>query len=240
MQKEQSAAIVLSAGSGRRMGSDIPKQYLNINGKPVIYYSLKAFEDSEVTKIVFVCGESDMEYCRRDIVEKYHMKKVVKIVPGGAERYDSVFQGLKALGSADYVLIHDGARPMITADMIARSLEAVRVDKACVLAMPVKDTIRVVDADGYALQTPDRSTLWTVQTPQVFSYDLIYGAYARMEEDRRAGRTLPPITDDAMVVEYAFGKRVRLVEGSYENIKITTPEDLLVAERFLSSMTPLD
>lgn len=233
MQREKTAAIVLSAGSGKRMRSDIPKQYLEIKGKPVIYYSLKAFEDSEVTEIVLVCGAADIEYCRRDIIEKYHFKKVKAVVPGGTERYDSVFEGLKVLEDIDYVLIHDGARPMLTVDMIARSLEAVRSDRACVLAMPVKDTIRVSDADRFAVQTPDRSTLWMVQTPQTFSYELIYGAYAKMDAGRRSGKMLPPITDDAMVAEYAAGQKVRLVEGSYENIKITTPEDLLIAEKFL-------
>lgn len=221
-------AIVLSAGSGRRMHSSIQKQYMDLEGKPVLYYSLQAFQQSQIDEIILVTGKEDMEYCREQIVEKYDLNKVKKIVPGGAERYDSVFYGLKAAEQADYVLIHDGARPMVDEKIIADSMEAVKEYEACVVGVPVKDTIKVIDEDNYAVTTPNRNTLWQVQTPQSFSYSLVYEAYKKVMEEK-----VPGITDDAMVVEYATTKRVKLIEGSYENLKITTPEDLEIASIFV-------
>lgn len=229
------AAIVLSAGCGKRMKSEVPKQYLMLKDKPVIYYSLKAFEESSVSDIVLVVGGNDAEYCRREIIDKYQIKKVKAIVPGGKERYDSVFEGLKAIGEADYVLIHDGARPMLTQDIIARSMETVITEQACVVGMPVKDTVKIADGNRYAVHTPDRTALWMVQTPQTFSYPLIKEAYERLFALQQMGESLPAITDDAMVVEYIMKRNVKLVEGSYENLKITTPEDLLIAELFLKT-----
>lgn len=226
------AAIVLSAGVGRRMNSDVPKQYLPLCGKPVIYYSLKTFEESGVSDIILVTGAEDVDYCREQIVEKYHLNKVKAIVPGGRERYDSVFEGLRAAEGADYVLIHDGARPMLSLDIIQRSMEAVQAEEACAVGMPVKDTIKVVDAENYAIQTPDRSTLWMVQTPQSFSYSVIMDAFAELTRRRETGESVPTITDDAMMVEQLLHHRVKLIEGSYENLKITTPEDLITAEVF--------
>lgn len=230
----KTAAIVLSAGRGTRMQSDIPKQYMPLNDKPVLYYSLKAFQDSSVSTIILVTGKEDIEFCRKEIVEKYNITKVSAIVSGGKERYHSVFEGLKQLEGYDYVLIHDGARPCVDGDMIERSIKAAMQDNACVVGMSVKDTIKVSDEKGYAVATPDRSTLWMVQTPQSFSYTMIYNAYEelmrRMEEGQQ---DIPSITDDAMVVEYISGKKVRLIPGSYTNIKITTPEDIRVAEGFL-------
>lgn len=229
------AAIVLSAGVGRRMNSDVPKQYLPLCGKPVIYYSLKAFEESGISDIILVTGAEDVDYCREQIVEKYHLNKVKAIVPGGRERYDSVFEGLRAAEGADYVLIHDGARPMLSLNIIQRSMEAVQAEEACAVGMPVKDTIKIVDTANYAIQTPDRSTLWMVQTPQSFSYSIIMDAFAELSRRRAAGESVPAITDDAMMVEQLLHHRVKLIEGSYENLKITTPEDLIAAEVFLRS-----
>lgn len=228
-------AIVLSAGKGSRMNSDIPKQYMLLDDKPVIYYSLKAFEDSAVTEIILVTGKGDAEYCQNEIVQKYNIKKVTAIVEGGKERYDSVYNGLEAANDPDYVLIHDGARPLLDDEIIADSIEAVKEYDACVVGMPVKDTIKISDKDGYASETPDRNLLWLIQTPQAFSYKLILEAYKKMYSDIEAGKTLPAITDDAMVVEYAANKKVKLIKGSYENIKITTPEDIGVAKIFLKN-----
>ena len=230
-------AIVLSAGKGSRMKSEIPKQYMDLLGKPVIYYSLKAFEDSPIEDIVLVTGESDIEYCRNDIVEKYGLSKVRRIVAGGKERYDSVSKGLEAiaeLGNCDYVMIHDGARPMLDKEMIERLMRAVEEKEACVPGMPVKDTIKIADDAGFAAKTPDRKKVWLIQTPQTFSYSLICQAYKKLYMDMQAGKAVPPITDDAMVAEYAFDRNSYLVEGSYQNIKITTPEDLDVAALYLS------
>lgn len=233
---EKFAAIVLSAGTGSRMKSDIPKQYMDLNGKPVIYYSLKAFEDSDVDSIVLVTGRDDIEYCRKEIVEKYGFTKVKAIVAGGAERYDSVFEGLKAINDCDYVMIHDGARPMLDSNIIERAWRGAVEYKACVVGMPVKDTIRIVGTDGTAISTPDRKSLWQIQTPQAFDYRLIYEAYSKVLADVKAGKQKANITDDAMIVECASNVKVHMTEGDYRNIKITTPEDIQVAEIFLKKM----
>lgn len=226
-------AIVLSAGKGSRMKSDIPKQYMELAGKPVIYYSLKAFEDAGFSSVVLVCGKDDIEYCQKEIVEKYKLKNVNAIVPGGKERYHSVFQGLKALGETDYVFIHDGARPLLTQEIIERLKDAVLKEDAAVAGMPVKDTIKIVDEEGYVKDTPERQYVWQVQTPQCFSYSLIYKAYRDIIQDEEEGWTIPKITDDAMVLEYATDHEVKMIEADYRNIKITTPEDLAIAQAFL-------
>lgn len=225
---EKFTAIVLAGGTGKRMHSHIHKQYLELAGNPVLYYALKAFEESDVTDIVLVTGADEKTYCQREIIEKYHISKVKAIVPGGAERYHSVYAGLCAADGADYVLIHDGARPLVTYDIICRSMEAVKEYHACVAGMPVKDTIKIADEDGYASMTPERSKVWQIQTPQSFSYPLIYEAYHKMLANEDSA-----ITDDAMVVERMTNQPVKLIEGSYSNIKITTPEDMLIAEMYL-------
>lgn len=228
------AAIVLSAGTGSRMKSDIPKQYMDLNGKPVIYYSLKAFEDNGFSSIVLVCGKDDVEYCQKEIVEKYNLTSVKAVVPGGKERYHSVFEGLKAVRGADYVFIHDGARPMITQDIINHLKEAVVKEEAAVAGMPVKDTIKIVDEDDYVSETPERKYVWQVQTPQCFTFPIIYEAYQSIIQDEEEGWSIPMVTDDAMVLSYATDHEVKMVEADYRNIKITTPEDLLIAKVFLS------
>lgn len=233
--RETYTAIVLSAGSGRRMNSDVPKQYMDLCGYPVIYYSLKAFEDSPVDSIVLVTGEEDIAYCKKEIVDRYGFRKIAAVVAGGSERYLSVYEGIKACQGTDYVLIHDGARPLVSRECICRSMDTVKQEKACVLATPVKDTIKIADTEGFALSTPDRSTLWAMQTPQSFSYSLLMEAYEELFRRMRQGET-PQVTDDAMIVEYALNRKIRLIMGNYENIKITTPEDLLVAKMFLKKM----
>ena len=230
MSKAHCIAIVLSAGVGSRMHSDIPKQYMDLNGYPVIYYALRAFEESDVDSIVLVTSPEDVAFCRKNIVEKYGFTKVRAVVGGGAERYLSVYEGLKAAAGTDYVLIHDGARPMIDETEIRLSMRAVEEEHACVIGVPVKDTIKVGNAKHYAVDTPDRSCLWAVQTPQSFSYELLMEAYGEMWQAAESGER---ITDDAMIVERFTGHKVKLVQGKYENIKVTTPEDLLIAEVFL-------
>lgn len=228
MEKQKYAAIVLAAGSGKRMNSKVHKQYLIIQDRPVLYYSLKAFEDSAVDEIVLVVGKGEEEFCRKEIVDKYGISKVKAIVEGGKERYHSVFEGLKQTSDADYVLIHDGARPFVNQDIIRRCMQEVQKYQACVVGMPVKDTIKIADEEGYARQTPDRKNVWMIQTPQTFSYALIYEAYEEMLKTEDTA-----ITDDAMVLERIKGKKSKLIEGSYRNIKITTPEDLLIANVYL-------
>ena len=230
--KEKNVAVVLAAGQGKRMNSSVQKQYLLIEGFPVLYYSLKQFQECPfMDEIILVTGKDEIGYCREKIVEKYGMTKVKKIVAGGAERYHSVYEGLRAAGECSYVYIHDGARPFLTLDILERAREGVRRNRACAVGMPVKDTVKVSDAEGFADYTPPRSLVWAVQTPQAFEYRLILDAYAEIV--KRAGTA---VTDDAMVLETVTGQKVKLVPGSYENIKITTPEDLEIAGVFARKM----
>lgn len=222
--KEKISAIVLAAGEGKRMGSGIPKQYMLVKSRPLVYYALKAFEESPVDEVILVTGADEIDYCKKYIVEKYHFDKVSQIAAGGCERYASVHNGLQAIHDADYVLIHDGARPMIDARLIKKCIQYVRKYRACVVGMPSKDTIKVINEENYAVHTPDRSTLWQVQTPQCFEFLLVKKAYERL---MASGDT--NATDDAMVVETYADTPVRLFEGGYDNIKITTPEDVRIA-----------
>ena len=253
---QKNIAIVLSAGRGSRMHSDVPKQYMELCGMPVIAWSLKAFQEFDpVDEIILVTSREDIDYCRREIIDKYRFDKVGRIVPGGAERYLSVWEGLKAAEeilkaasavtgnaccggsyaapqgtqgageSQPVVFIHDGARPLIDRPLLDRALRCAQEHSACVVGMPVKDTSKIADEDGFAAQTPDRRLLWQVQTPQVFSFPLVYDAYRKLTEEG-----ITAVTDDAMVVELETSVRVKLVEGSYRNLKITTPEDLSIAE----------
>ena len=226
MGKAYCTAIVLAAGQGKRMGTKIHKQYLELDGKPILYYSLKAFEDSAVIdEVLLVTGSGEEEYCRREIVEKYQLTKVRKILAGGAERYHSVWNGLQEMDGEGYVFIHDGARPFVDEEIISRVFKEVQEHKACVVGMPVKDTIKVVDENEFVKKTPDRSSLWLVQTPQVFENHIVKGAYSMLMRESYIN-----VTDDAMVVEQMLKYPIKLVYGSYENIKITTREDLEVAE----------
>ncbi len=230
--RKDCAAIVLAAGRGKRMQSQVPKQYLMLEDKPVIYYALKVFQDSFINRIILVTALEDIDYCRKDIVEKYGFDKVTDIVAGGKERYHSVYEGLKAV-RADYVFIHDGARPFVTKEILERAYDCAVQYDACVVGMPVKDTVKIADADCFAVSTPSRDRVWMIQTPQVFAYDVVFRAYTvLMEKEQELLRKSVKITDDAMAVEAFTERRVKLVEGSYENIKITTPEDLQIARAF--------
>ncbi|MDO4333897.1 MAG: 2-C-methyl-D-erythritol 4-phosphate cytidylyltransferase [Eubacteriales bacterium] len=243
MEKKFCTAVVLAAGQGKRMGTKVAKQYLEIHGRPLLYYTLRAFEESPlIDSIVLVVGDAgQISYCKNEIIDVYHFKKVGTITIGGKERYDSVFRALSVIaekmsGTAreGYVFIHDGARPFVTQEILQRCLEAAAANEACVAAMPVKDTIKIADGEGFAQSTPRRDLLWTVQTPQTFSFSLIYQAYCKMAAQReRLEKSGIQITDDAMVVETFTDRKVKLVEGSYENIKVTTPDDLKLAEVFL-------
>lgn len=229
MEQKKCTAIVLAAGQGKRMHSKVQKQFLEIGQKPIVYYSLHCFQESpRIQEIILVTSKEMIPYCEKEIVEKYGFGKVTRIVEGGRERYDSVYAGLKACKDTDFVFIHDGARPFITVEMVERGYQAVVKTGACVLGMPSKDTVKLADEEGYIKETPDRKIVWNVQTPQIFSYKLICTAYESIQQ-----KDMSNVTDDAMVVEQETGTRILLVEGSYQNIKITTPEDLAVAEAFL-------
>lgn len=228
---KRTGAVVLAGGQGKRMNSSVQKQYMMLAGKPLIAYALEAFERSAVDEIVLVVRGGEEEYVRREILAPLQLKKVAAVVKGGRERYHSVYEGLRALEGCDLVLIHDGARPLVTEEIISRAMEEAGRSGACVVGMPVKDTIKVADENGYAVETPDRTYLWQIQTPQAFSYELVRGAYDQIiaHEELQAG-----ITDDAMVVESRTDRKVKLIEGSYENLKVTTPEDLILAEALLT------
>ena len=220
------AAVILAGGRGTRMGTETPKQFLEIAGKPMIWHTLKAFEESNADELVLVAPEGGAEYCRKEIVEKYGFRKVRHIVEGGAERYDSVYAGLIALqdSGCSLVAVQDGARCMVTPDIIRRSYEAAEQYG------PSKDTIKLADEEGFAAETLPRQRLWIIQTPQTFRYDLCLRAYSIMmsSPETKAG-----VTDDAMAVERFTDTKVKLVMGDYRNIKVTTQEDLAAAETYL-------
>ena len=236
-EKKDCTAIVLSAGQGKRMGTSVQKQYIELQGKPIIYYTLSVFQKSEIIDdIILVVGKDQLKYVQEEIVRKYHFTKVKTVVEGGHERYASVWQGLKAREydkyyeniQDGYVFIHDGARPFVDEEMLERAYDTVRKYKACVAGVPSKDTIKLINEEQFAVTTPEREYVWAVQTPQVFEKTLIFEAYARLMEEECVH-----VTDDAMVVEQMMRLPVKLFEGSYENIKITTPEDLDIARIFL-------
>lgn len=234
-------AICLAAGQGKRMESEVQKQYLLLESKPVLYYSLKRFQESIVDEVILVVPSGEVEYCKKNIVERYGFSKVTRILEGGKERYHSVMHGLSAVKNTDLVMIHDGARPFISKDIISRCIEGGKTHGACIAGMPVKDTIKVVDESNVIESTPQRDRLWQVQTPQCFRYDLIYSAYEKLRnKEETEGSSKFLITDDAMVVEFFMSHKVKIVEGSYENIKITTPEDMAIAEAFLRNKRDID
>lgn len=223
--------VLLAGGRGSRMNSDVPKQYMDIGKKPVLYYSLKQFEDnSSVKGIILVVSRSDIDMVRYTIVERYGFKKVKCIVEGGAERFNSVYNGLLALDNSDYeyVMIHDGARPCISQKLLTSLQTTVIKEKACIPAVPSKDTVKLADDSGYVKLTPDRSTVWNVQTPQTFELSGILSAFRRYMKKQDV-----LVTDDSMVWELHNSSPVKLIMGDYTNIKITTPEDIEIAERNL-------
>jgi 2-C-methyl-D-erythritol 4-phosphate cytidylyltransferase len=269
-KKPKNTAIILAAGQGKRMGANVAKQYLELAGKPLLYYSLCLFMIvPEIDNVVLVVGEGEEEYVKKEIVERYfsgggltrivdragaaddspltnvvnrlvalRTDQLTDIVNGGRERYHSVYQGLCAAGAqdSDYIFIHDAARPLIDGETISRAAEAVQRHPAVVVGMPVKDTVKRADNEDMVCETLPRESLWAVQTPQVFAAPLIREAYQKLMEREQEGLPLGAIiTDDAMVVETFTKTRVKLIRGSDTNIKITTPEDLAVAEALMEA-----
>ena len=230
--KEHCTAVVLAAGRGTRMGTQTAKQYLELQGKPILVYALEVFEQSAVVDDILLMTDKDhVEYCKKEICEKYGIKKVSAVAPGGKERYESVWKALcilKERGQSGFVMIHDGARPFVTEEILKRGLQKVKETGACVIGMPSKDTVKLSDEEGYVKETPNRKCVWTIQTPQIFSYSLIREAHDSIRQ-----KDMSKITDDAMVAEHETGVKIRFSEGSYRNIKITTPEDMKTAEAFL-------
>lgn len=221
-------AIIVSAGKGQRFMEGRKKQFFSLGGKPLLAHTIAPFDRSPLIRsILLVVGEEDQDYCLKEIIETYRYRKVSRIVPGGKQRQDSVRNGLEALPSdSEIVVIHDGVRPFVTREMIEESIRSAIRFGAALVAMPVKETIKMAHPDGTVLHTLERESLYQAQTPQTFQTPLIKEAYLRAREDGFVG------TDDACLVE-RLGKKVHLLPGSYTNIKITTLEDLMLAELLL-------
>ena len=211
------------------MGHKTPKQFLSLGGLPLLVHSLRVLEVSgTISAIVLAVPKSEMDYCRKDIVSAYGIKKVRAVVEGGEERQDSVGRGLAAVGAeADIVLVHDAVRPFLTTDMVARVVEAAAKHGAAIAAIPMPDTVKRAGSDGLIDETVDRKSLWLAQTPQAARRTLLQEAHRKAQEDGFRG------TDEAQLIE-RLGQRVALVDGSTENIKITRPEDLLIGEAILA------
>ncbi|KAB3533599.1 2-C-methyl-D-erythritol 4-phosphate cytidylyltransferase [Alkaliphilus pronyensis] len=221
-------AIVVAAGKGRRLGGKINKQYIEIYNKPIVAYTLEVFQRCEMIEgIVLVVGEKEIDFCKKEIVEKYGFTKIISVLAGGKERINSVHNGLKELpDQCEIVSIHDGARPFVTNEMINKSIIAAQEVGGAIVAVPVKDTIKAINSNMEVEKTIDRGKLWSVQTPQSFRFNQLKELYSKYLENGK------DITDDAMLFERE-GYPIKVIKGSYENIKITTPEDLFMAEEIL-------
>lgn len=225
-------AILLAAGKGSRMGSDIPKQYMKVHGKPLFLYALQTFLESGADEIALVVAKGDEDYVKSLLPDRDFGKRI-RIIAGGSERFMSVYYALCAYRDREVsvVAVHDGARPAISKEVIERSMEDAKRYGASVVAVQSKDTVKLADEDGFVRETPQREAVYIVQTPQCFDFRTLLSAYDMLMSDERlqAG-----ITDDAMVVERVFGTRVKITMGEYGNIKVTTKEDLVLAESVLS------
>lgn len=233
MTTHKSIALIPAAGLGKRMGASINKQYLQLNGMPIVARTISVFEQSPLIDAIYlVIPAEEIPYCRKHVVEAYGFRKIAAIVPGGKERQNSVMNGLKAMrdhvSDDDVVLIHDGVRPLVTGNVLRDSITTATLHDGALVAVPVKDTIKTV-RNGIVNDTPQRESLWQAQTPQSFRFGKIFGAHLSAESEGYSG------TDDASLIERTGGE-VHIIRGDYRNIKITTPEDLVLAEAFLSAM----
>lgn len=222
-------AIILAAGRGTRMKAEVNKQYLLLEGEPIIVHTIVGFEKSPlIDEIILVINENDVEVCKKNILNKYKFKKVKKVILGGKERQRSVYNGILEVDKeSEVVLIHDGARPIVTEQVIERCIRGAKEYGAVSAGVPIKETIKIMKADRFVDFTPRREDVWITQTPQAFKTDIIRKAHEIAIEEDILG------TDDAMLIEH-MGEKVKMVEGDYENIKITTPEDLITVEAILS------
>ena len=222
------SAIILAGGKGKRMGAPVSKQFIEIKGKPIIYYTIKKFsENKKIDNIVVVLSKDEVGYFKENILEKYNLK-VDNIVIGGTERQDSVYNGLKSLEdtNTDIVLIHDGARPFISDRIIDDGIKFAQVYGACAPGVMPKDTIKIKNESNFSVSTPDRGSLVAIQTPQVFKFNEILECHEKIKINNIV------VTDDTMVAE-KYGYKVYLYEGEYTNIKVTTPEDLILGEMLI-------
>ena len=217
------SAIILAGGRGKRMEAGISKQFILVKGKPILYYTLERFINCKlIDEIILVLPKDEIEYCKKEVINKYSLK-VDKIIEGGKERQDSVFNGLKSVNDSNIVLIHDGARPFVSKEIIENGIKYAKQYGAAAPGVMPKDTIKIRDENGFSLETLDRSKLISIQTPQIFKKDIIISCHKKIKEENIA------VTDDTMVVEH-YGHRVYLYDGEYTNIKVTTPEDLILCE----------
>ena len=220
------SAIILAGGKGKRMGANVSKQYIQINGKPILYYTLKRFSDcKDINRIILVLPKDEIDYCKEEVLDKYSLK-VDLIVEGGKERQDSVNNALEQIIDDEIVLIHDGARPFVSQRIIDEGIKYARFYGASAPGVMPKDTIKIKSDENFSLSTPDRNTLVAIQTPQVFKLNIIKDCHRKVKEEKLK------VTDDTMVVEL-YGNKVYLYEGDYTNIKVTTPEDLILAEKLI-------
>ncbi|QXM07282.1 2-C-methyl-D-erythritol 4-phosphate cytidylyltransferase [Crassaminicella indica] len=229
MRKEKFVSVIIAAaGKGKRMNSHINKQYLNIGEKPVLAHTIEVFNKcSFIDEIIVVTHPDEVAYCKEKVINFFGLEKVTKVVAGGKERQESIFNGLKAVyQKCDIVVIHDGARPFVREEYILKSIDEAIKHKAVGVGVPVKDTIKVVDEEKNIKNTLNRNVLWAIQTPQTFDYQLLLRAHKKAIEDGYLG------TDDTVLVE-RLGEKVRMLMSSYDNIKITTPEDLYIGEAIL-------
>ena len=226
-----STAVIVAAGKGKRMGTEISKQFLPLCGKEILAHTVEKFEKAACIRDIILVTGGDALQDVRQMVQEYGWKKIISVTEGGKERQDSVFLGLQQVPQdTEIVLIHDGVRPFVTEEILERSIAAAKETGGCVAGVPAKDTIKVCDAEGFAIATPNRSTLRQIQTPQTFRRKEILAAYEKAKADGFLG------TDDASVAEHS-GFPVRVIMGSYRKIKITTKEDLLIGAAFLKEET---
>ena len=226
-----STAVIVAAGKGKRMGTEISKQFLPLCGKEILAHTVEKFEKAACIRDIILVTGGDALQDVRQMVQEYGWKKIISVTEGGKERQDSVFLGLQQVPQdTEIVLIHDGVRPFVTEEILERSIAAAKETGGCVAGVPAKDTIKVCEAEGFAIATPNRSTLRQIQTPQTFRRKEILAAYEKAKADGFLG------TDDASVAEHS-GFPVRVIMGSYSNIKITTKEDLLIGAAFLKEET---
>ena len=220
-------AVIVAAGKGKRMMSDINKQFIKLKGKPILFYTLNVFSENPlIDEIILVAAKDEIETIKKEVIEKYNIHKVKNIVIGGDTRQESVYIGLSCIKECEIVLIHDGARPFVDGRIISDGIKFAEIYDACACGVIPKDTIKVRGKNGISTGTLDRNSLFSIQTPQCFKYELIFECHKKLRIETNI------VTDDTMVVE-RYGKNVYLYEGSYSNIKITTPEDIALAENMM-------
>lgn len=220
-------AIILAAGKGARMNAGMNKQFMLLNGKPLLAHTLEAFQScNAVNSIILVVGKEELQLCKEQILDAYGFDKVDKLIPGGSERQQSVYNGIRSLEDCGIVVIHDGARPVLPEGIIEKCIEGAKKYGAVSAGMPAKETVKILNEENFVEYTPERRRVWVTQTPQAFKRDIIEKAHEMANIKGISG------TDDAYLVEN-MGIKVKMIKGSYENIKVTTSEDIIIAEAIM-------